>query len=258
MSRGAPQPSRELDWPNVLNEALTLPGNLGNTYCRFYNYSFLNQLLLLQQGIREPVATYKRWADIGRQVVKGSVAKEIIRPITVTKKDDDGEVEDTYTRFKMVRCIFGVSDTTGEELPPVELPTWNVDTALTTLDIRRVPFTMLDANVQGFATGRELAINPVAVHPAKTTMHELGHIVLGHTTPDQLQEYRAHRGLREFQAEATAYLTMNELEQLPAQMASESRAYISHWLQGDTPPDAAIRQVFSATDVILKAGRVAA
>jgi hypothetical protein len=36
--------------------------------------------------VREPVATYKRWQAIGRQVLKGSKAAEIVRPITITRK----------------------------------------------------------------------------------------------------------------------------------------------------------------------------
>lgn len=61
----------------------------------------------------------------------------------------------------------------------------------------------------------------------------------------------------EFQAEATAYLTMNELEQLDEQTATKSRGYIQGWLEGEQPPDKAIREVFVATDRILKAGRIA-
>ena len=61
----------------------------------------------------------------------------------------------------------------------------------------------------------------------------------------------------EFQAEATAYLTLNELEQLDEETVSRSRAYVQDWLRGERPPDKAIRQVFGVVDAILKAGRVA-
>lgn len=114
----------------------------------------MNQILLLMQGVREPVATYERWRSIGRQVLKGSKAAEIVRPITVTRKNDDGEVESTFTRFKPVRCLFTYSQTEGEELPPVETPGWDLDRALDRLDIRRVPYAMLDANAAGYSYGR--------------------------------------------------------------------------------------------------------
>jgi hypothetical protein len=66
-----------------------------------------------------------------------------------------------------------------------------------------------------------------------------------------------HRGIMEFQAEAVAYLAMNELGQLDDETATRSRGYIQHWLRDEQPPDRAIQQVFKATDAILKAGRVA-
>jgi hypothetical protein len=51
-------------------------------------------------------------------------------------------------------------------------------------------------------------------------------------------------------------VTNNELVLLGEDQASESRAYLQDWLQGERPGDVAIRQVFSATDKILRAGRV--
>lgn len=255
--RSAETPTRDIDWGQLIETALTAPGNVGNTYSRFYEYSFLNQMYLLMQGVREPVATYRRWQAIGRQVLRGSKAKEIVRPITIKREDEDGN-ERIFTRFKPVKCLFTYSETEGEELPPVEVPTWSLPRALDKLEVRQVPFEELNGNVQGYSRGREFAINPVAVNPLKTTFHELGHIVLGHTAPAQLEEYRQHRGIREFQAEATAYLSMNELEQLDDESASQSRGYIQEWLHGhDKPSDTAIRQVFVATDMILKAGRPA-
>ncbi len=256
MSEQGPQP-REIDWAKIIETALTAPGNVGNVYNRFYSYSFLNQMYLRMQGVAEPVATYKRWQAIGRQVMRGARAKEIIKPIIVNQPNEEGEPEPVVVGFKPVRCIFGLSDTKGEDLPPVALPEWDVDTALAALGITKVPFRKNDANIQGYARGHDVAINPFAVHPNKTLFHELGHIVLGHTMSDSLVEYVQHRGVMEFQAEATAHLTMNELGQLTDEMATHSRGYIQGWLEGERPPDKAIRQVFSATDTILKAGRLA-
>ena len=93
---------RDLDWQTLIETALTAPGNLGTCYSRFHQYSFLNNLLLLMQGVEGPVATYDRWRSIGRQVLKGSKAAEIVRPITIAKKNEDGEVESSFTRFKFV------------------------------------------------------------------------------------------------------------------------------------------------------------
>lgn len=248
--------AESLDWQALIETALTAPGSVGNVYSRFYPYSFTNQMLLMMQGVMEPVATYKRWQDLGRQVLKGSKAKQIIRPVILEQKDEAGDVESRSIRFKAVRCLFGLSETEGDELPPPpEPPDWSLDTALQTLDIKRVTFQHLDGNCQGYSTGREYAINPIAANPTRTTYHELGHIVLGHTESDELAEYQHHRGIKEFQAEATSFLTMNELELITPEDASHSRGYIQHWMRDERPPDTAIRQVFTATDKILRAGR---
>src|SRR5438876_320120 len=257
---------RTIDWAEIIEAALTTPGNIGTTYNRFYEYSFLNQIYLRMQGVAEPVATYKRWQAIGRQVIRGAKAKEIIRPVIIHKQPKPGETEGTdetihtverIVAFKAERRIFALSDTVGDELPPVQLPEWDVDTALNTLGIRLVPFDALSGNLQGYSRGRDIAINPVAVNPTKTRFHEIGHVVLGHTTPEALAEYQTHRGIMEFQAEATAYLTINELELLDEATATRSRGYVQDWLKGERPPDKAIREVFTATDTILKAGRLA-
>jgi antirestriction protein ArdC len=249
--------TREINWRRLIDVALETPGSVGNVYNRFYDYSFLNQMLLRMQGVSEPVATYKRWQSLGRQVLRGSKAHAILRPIVIEKKTDVGEVEDRLLRFKPVNCLFTVSQTEGDELPPVEPRGWDVQRALTTLDIRQVPYELIDGNTQGYSYKRDFAINPVAVNPTHTMFHELGHIVLGHTAPDlnTQTEYALHRGSKEFQAEATAYLTLNELEQLTPADASHSRGYIQGWLRDEQPSDVAIRQVFSATDTVLKAGR---
>jgi hypothetical protein len=256
MSEKSLQP-REIDWGKIIETALTAPGNVGNVYNRFYEYSFLNQMFLRMQGVYEPVATLKRWNAIGRTVLDGSKGKEIIVPIFARRVQADEDEEAAIIGFKAVRRIFTYSQTEGQELPPVQLPAWDVDTALEKLGIRQVPFTALSGNVQGYSRGHDIAISPLAVHPAKTRFHELGHAVLGHTMPELLEEYSTHRGIFEFQAEATAYLTMNELEQLDEATATRSRGYIQGWLEDERPPDKAIRQVFSATDLILKAGRLA-
>jgi antirestriction protein ArdC len=247
----------ELDWGQLIQTALDTSGSVGDVYNRFYNYSFLNQMFLLMQGVREPVATYKRWQNLGRQVLRGSKAHAIVRPIVIEHKDDDGEVTDKMLRFKIVKCLFTASQTEGDDLPPVETAGWDANQALGALAIRRVPFELLDGNTQGYSYKRELAINPVAADTTHTLLHEIGHIVLGHTADDPAAhaEYAAHRGLKEFQAEATAYLTLKELEWLTPDSATHSRGYIQAWLRGERPDDRAIRAVFSATDLVLKAGR---
>ena len=75
--------------------------------------------------------------------------------------------------------------------------------------------------------------------------------------PHQHEEYELHRGVMEFEAEATSYLVMNELELMDEETASHSRGYIRHWLQDEQPPEKSIQRVFRAADAILRSGRVA-
>jgi len=250
-----PRLTEKPEWSELLDAALTMPGSMGSTYSRFYPYSFGNQILLFMQGVDEPVNTYKRWAAMDRQVKRGSKAKAIMAPMIGKGFDKDGNEERQVKGFKLLNCLFTLSETEGDDLPEYEPAEWSKTRALGALAIQETPFTMTNGNIQGYSSGNELAINPVAAYPFKTLFHEIGHIVLGHTTPDALEEYATHRGVKEFEAEATAYLSLNELDALDQFDAAESRAYIQSWLKGATPEDASIKRVFNATDKILKAGR---
>lgn len=278
---------KRLDWKRLLEEALTTPGNLGTTYARFWDYSITNLLLFRMQGIHEPVASASRWRAIGRRVLSNAQPKEVIVPVLVSEPaPQDAELNNPAEQateqraeasepppttgeqqakrervarlvgFRAVRAVYTLSDTEGADLPPVKTPGWDLPTALGKLAIREVPFDSSDGNLQGYSYGLDIAINPIAVNPTKTRFHEIGHIVLGHTIPQYHAAYATHRGIREFEAESTAYLVMNELGQLDEDTASRSRGYIQHWLQDEQPPEAAIKHVFRAADAILKAGRI--
>lgn len=279
----------EIDWLATLHEALNAPGSLGKTYNRFYNYSFLNQIRLMMQGLMEPVATYRVWQTLGRQVRKGSKAKAVLAPIMVNReaKDDNGipvigpdgkpVKRQVLIGFRDSFSVFGYSDTDGDELPEVNIPDWDEATALEALNVKRVKFADTDGNTQGYSLEskgqRRLAINPVANHPTHVLMHELAHLVLGHCK-DMSDGKPCDRGTFEFEAEATAYLLLKELEvDESAWDASESRAYIEHWLeqakgapvecpdaeQGDlVATDKHVSRIFSAVQKILVAGRPAA
>jgi len=271
----------EIDWHATLVEALNAPGAMGKTYCRFYDYSFLNQVRLLMQGVNEPVATYNRWKDLGFQVQKGRKAKAVLAPLLVNKEvtDADGNTvtdpesgkplkRQVLVGFRESRSVFAFSDTDGDQLPEVELPEWDAKVALRQLNVKRVPFRHLNGNVQGYSVedddkGRRIAINPAAHYPAKTLLHELAHIVLGHCKAGN-DEYELHRGICEFEAEATAYLVAKELE-LAEWDAAESRQYIDDWLaaaghdpdgeNGSVITDKVIGRIFAAANKILVAGR---
>ena len=250
------------EWSEILERALTTPGSIGKQYSRFYRYSLGNSIWLMIQGCPlEPVATYKAWGAMGRQVKLGSKAKYILRPIMVKDrdggKDANGEPK-KFRLFKPSKCIFGLSETDGPELPPQteQVEDWNLGRARSQLGVRLVEFDSTDGNCQGWSSMRNgepvYAVNPIAEHPLKTALHELGHILCGHFEEG---ERSSHKGVIEFQAEATALLVAKELGVCSEQQEAESRGYIQHWMGASKPTESDIRKVFTAADKILKAGR---
>ncbi len=262
----------KLDWPQLMGEALTAPGNLGQTYSRFHDYSLTNEMLFFMQGIHEPVASRSTWLTLGRTLIAGHKPKKVIVPVLVNEsapreEGQESDAEETPEEkkervarligFKLVHAVFALSDTEGPDIPEKPILGWDWQTALAKFGIQEAPFHHTNGNLQGYSHHLEYAINPVAVNPTKTRFHELAHILLGHTLEHRYEEYQTHRGIMEFQAEAVSYLAMNELDIMDEETASTSRAYIKHWLKDEQPPDQAIRQVFTVADRIIRAGRVA-
>lgn len=249
----------------MFDTLLNAEGSVGTTYSRFHDYSPRNVAFLMMQGCPpEPVATYATWKTMDRQVQKGEKAYSILRPIQVrVRGDNEGEnggneaEEDPklIRRFKVVKALFAYSQTAGEELPPIEPRGWSVDRALGTLGINLVRFSDYDGNKGGYATGRDIAINPLAPYPLRTTLHEMAHVEHGHTTPDGIQEYQTHRGSMEFEAEATSFLTLNELGELDEETARVSRGYAQGWMRQEQPSETTYRRILNVSTAILKAGR---
>jgi hypothetical protein len=138
----------KVDWPRILVESLTAPGNLTGVYDRFWDYSFGNMMLFRMQGIHEPVASFSRWKALGRHIIRGARAKEVIVPILVNEKlpepAEDESIEEKRERvarligFKVVRAVYALSDTDGPEIPPQPTPGWDHEVALGKLGIREV------------------------------------------------------------------------------------------------------------------------
>lgn len=244
----------EVDWRALLEQAMTMPGRLGDTYCRFYQYSLQNQILLWSQGVSEPCAPFSVWKALGRIPVKGG-GRAVLHPRPIRKTDEEtGEKVVVAMRFKLKRSTFSYSNTVGPDVTWPELPAWDAQRALAALDITQVPYALIDGNCQGYSFERNVAVSPVAKFPVKTLFHELGHVMLCHTTDSAEGESPCSRGVAEFGAEAVAYLLAHELE-LCEWAPEESRAYIQHWLGDEQVTDGHIRAVFTAVDKILRAGR---
>ena len=262
----------KIDWVKFIEQMLdpAVPAHLGKTYTGFKSgtngrgYSMMNQFwisLQAEPGAVYPAGPHGTWKSYGRHPKLGSKAKTVLKPVYIfkTEKDEvtgkDKKVKIGPVDYTPINTVFFYSDTDGEPLtlePVAE--DWELARALDVLDIKQVDYQLVDGNTQGYSQKREFALNPVAAHPMKTLFHELGHIVLGHTGDDQIAEYSGHRGIKEFQAEAVAYLLAHELD-LTDWDASESRAYVRGWLHGGEVSDKDIRQVFGAVGKILAAGR---
>ena len=220
-------------WSALLIEAVTKPGLIMKAYSAFHQYSVGNQILALVQcqmrGLQPgPINTFPKWKDLGRFVKRGERALTLCMPITCKRREEDSDEEHTFTSFVYKARWFVLSQTDGQELEPITVPEWDAERAITALGIERIPFDHTDGNVQGFARKRQVAINPLAQLPFKTLFHELGHVILGHTTEaDFADAETTPRSLREVEAESVALLCC---ESLGLEGADFCRGYIQNWI----------------------------
>jgi antirestriction protein ArdC len=256
-------------WAQLLHSAIHTPGKLLAAYTAFHNYSFGNALLALTQCHRRnlepgPLNTYRGWLELKRQVRKGEKGLSLCMPVTYKKRVTSNAPEEspeaieeshdeTRQRFVFRNYWFVLAQTEGEAPYEQAIPGFDLDAALQSLDITRTPFDEINGNVQGFAHQREIAVSPIAELPLKTTLHEMAHVALGHTTSQKLVDVEhMDRNIREVEAEAVALICCESLG-LPG--AEAARGYIQHWLQGEREiPNHSAARIFSAAQTILKAG----
>jgi len=204
---------------------------------------------------RKPNGAAHKWKELGRYVRKGEKALVLCMPITRQRTEKDPatgeEIVHTWQSFVYKPNWFVISQTEGQEVQPEPIPTWNKERALAALGIEQVEFQALDGNVQGYARGRQIAINPVAQAPIKTLMHEAAHVVLEHTSEAVHDSEALPRSLREAEAESVALLC---LESLGMDGAEYCRGYIQNWLAGAEIPERSAQRIFACADKLLKAG----
>jgi antirestriction protein ArdC len=255
-------------WGELLRDAVEKPGRMLEAYTAFHNYSFGNALLALEECIRRnlqpgPLNTYRGWLEKKRQVRKGEKGITLCMPMpfkrpaqTDDAQDETAERQTCYA-FRFGAYWFVLTQTEGEEMYVPPIPGFDIDTALRTLNISRKSFDEMNGNIQGFANGREIAVNPLAALPHKTTFHEIAHILLGHTTTDRLVDSeQTARHIREVEAESVALICC---ETLGLEGAEFCRGYIQHWLKTEKKiPNQNAARIFAAASSILKAGSPAA
>lgn len=252
----------DLKFSDLLAEAVTEPGVISRAYFLFHSYSIGNAMAAWSQCIARniepgPIATFPRWKELGRFVKRGEKAIVLCMPITCKREErsESGEVtEHGFTRFVWRPNWFVLAQTEGDKTPePLAAPGWEAAQALTALDIAQVPFRHADGNCQGYASGRKVAVSPVAENPLKTMLHELAHVVLGHTAvADCADSGVLDRAEREVEAEGTAYIVASVLK---LDGLDKSRGYIQHYLRSGEVSERMSARIFKAADQILKAGR---
>jgi antirestriction protein ArdC len=245
----------------LLEGAVNDPGTISAAYTAFHNYSLGNQLLAwaqcearrIQPG---PIATFQRWKELGRFVRRGEKAITLCRPITVKRERtaEDGTDETTAATWFVYKPFwFVLAQTDGQPLAEQPIPAWDRSGALDALGVTEIPFDALNGNVLGFARGRTISVSPLNPLPVKTTFHEVGHVLLGHTAEgDYADGALTPRNLRECEAEAVALVCCAALE-LPG--VDHCRGYIQAWWGAGNPiPERSAQRILKSADQILKAG----
>ncbi len=247
---------------SLLEAAVSQPGVIARAYSAFHSFSLGNQLLAAMQCAERglalgPLASFQAWKQKGRHVKRGERALWLWMPLackrTVTQ-DDGTEETEIVTRFALKPHWFVYAQTAGRDLAPAPIPEWDRARALAALEVAEIAFDLPDGNVQGFAHDRAIALNPLAAMPAKTTFHELGHVLLGHTgaAGDVSDGADLPRNLREVEAECVALLCTESLGLAGVEFC---RGYVQHWLRGARIPESSAARIFKVADQILRAGR---
>ena len=159
---------------------------------RFHNYSLGNQLLIaMQRPDATQVAGFHAWLKLGRHVVKGEKGIKIMVPLARKVANDEGEEERRVTRFGTGH-VFDVSQTDGEPLPTLAVPTLEGEAgqelweglsrfaAAERLAVSVIEPERLPRETMGYftpATG-EIVVGAYSQRQrTKTLAHELGHYV---------------------------------------------------------------------------------
>lgn len=209
------------------------------TFCsQFHSYSFNNRMLIaIQCPIATHVAGYQAWKKIGRQVKEGEKSIKILMPLIGNKKDKDGnKTSETFLYGYKETSVFDISQTSGEEIPNDCTLIAGNDFKTNYLNLvqvmknNKIEVSETDlgesCTLRGRSFGGKVDINQHLSfnHKLKTAIHEFAHEKLHQGSEND--KLVLSRDLREFEAEATAYVVclMLGLE------ATTSKDYILNWI----------------------------
>ncbi len=243
------------------------------TASRFHRYSLNNQILIwLQNPAATVVAGYQRWQELGYQVRKGESGLRIFRPTKRRVTEDEAreaghpELAGSYRVVGFaLTSVFDVAQT-----DPIEGKAQPLDGPSAQLLDGEAPAGLqeaLEAQVAaaGFTFERGTPASPGAngtttwatrrvivrddvsdAQAAKTSVHELAHILLGHEHTDDT------RARGEVEAESVAYVVAGYAG---LDTSSYSLGYVAGWAESGKEAEA-VRE--TAERVLTVAGQIVA
>jgi len=179
-------------WSELLHRAVAEPGLICDAYTRFHGYSLGNRFAALIQcemrGLEPgPLNSFNGWRKLGYAIQEGQKALTLCMPLKGTlhreKTDAQGQSRPDESGHPDVEAVeyirafvwkpswFVLSQTVpvGENvqpLPVLEPLSWDGPKALAALDIKQVPFDLIDGNALGFARKRDIAVSDAAARLA--------------------------------------------------------------------------------------------
>lgn len=218
------------------------------TFCAaFHRYSLSNVLLILSQcEDATQVAGYRAWQKLGRQVRKGERGIQIIGTGERTTTEEDEETGEESTKRRRVFfpvSVFDIGQTeVMEGADEVTQPAHQLDgedeagiydavAAYLTAQGWNVGREPAGEGRNGYTTneGRRVVVdsNLSPAQAAKTALHEVGHVTLGHLAED-FTEYLTHRGRYEVEGESVAYVLAGLLG---LDTSAYSVGYVAGWAE---------------------------
>lgn len=246
--------------------------NYLRTMSKFTSYSLNNTLLIAMQNPNATtVAGYTTWKRLGRQVIKGEKAMQILAPVIykkkkVNEKEDDNKISDKKDKplreetekilvgFKVVN-VFDISSTEGEPLPEI---THKLDGAVdgysdfikALKEVSPVPveFQKIEGSTNGFydLKSKYIAIDKglSEVMHCKTGIHELAHAILHDKDNGVEKDSKSGIETKEVQAESVAFTVC---QYYGIDTSDYSFGYISGWSSGKD-----LRELKESMEVIRK------
>src|SRR3989442_2358266 len=153
----ATQPTKdreEIQFRQLLEEAVTKPGTLMKAYSLFWSYSIGNQILALIQANNRgiplgPIASFNRWRELGRHVKRGEKAIELCMPVTckrtVKEEREDGSEARNGSHIQAVRIpsslVHALADR-WRRISGTRDSAWDRARALSALNVEEIWFEM--------------------------------------------------------------------------------------------------------------------